>query len=42
MCFSLMDKLNPSNDWIKFKNDDADHEDDEDFWDPERKAQKLY
>ena len=37
-----MKKLNPSNDWVTFKNDDADHEDDEVFWDANRKDKKLY
>ena len=31
-----MKSLNPGNDWLPFKNDDIDHEDDADFHDPNR------
>ena len=37
-----MRKLNPSNDWLEYRNDAVDHSDDEEFNDPARKAPQTY
>ena len=37
-----MKKLNPSNDWLEYKNDSVDHSDDEEFNDPARKPPQTY
>ena len=33
LCKKYLDKLNPKGDWLPYKVDDIDHEDDNAFWD---------
>ena len=37
-----MKKLNPSNDWLEYRNDAVDHSDDEEFNDPARKDPQTF
>ena len=37
-----MSKLNPDGDWVPYKVDDIDHEDDDAFWDGTKKYKRKY
>ena len=37
-----MSKLNPDGDWVPYKVDDIDHEDDDSFWDGTKKVKRKY
>jgi len=41
-CKKYLDKLNPSGDWVPYKVNDIDHEDDDAFWDGTKPTKKMF
>ena len=42
LCKKYLNKLNPTGDWVPYKADDKDREDDNDFWDGNTPVKHSY